>query len=158
MEGHRATVVITEVTRPSDADPHAWLPFPEGHQRYTDGWWDDAYRFHLSEDSRWFVAREDGVEVGRVEVDVTTGDGYYVGAAVLGDMPILDIEFIDVAMDHRRRGVATAIVGHLIATFAGHRLVAFSEEADAFWSSLKWARIEHPKGTTHYRPLYVQPL
>jgi hypothetical protein len=37
------------------------------------------------------------------------------------------------------------------------RLVAFSEEADEFWSSLCWDRFDHPDGPTFYRPLFVQP-
>jgi len=151
-------VVVIEVTRPAEVEAYTWLPFPDGHQRYTYGWWDDGYRFHHATNRRWFAAHHGSIEVGRVEVDVAHGDDYYVGTAVLGERPILDIEFIDVASDHRRRGVATAIVSHLIATFPGHRLVAFSEEADAFWSTLGWTRIEHPEGTTHYRPLFVQPF
>jgi len=153
-----ARLVVSEVVRPVDADPYAWLPFLDEQERYTLGWWTDCYHLREATGSRWFVACHNGVEVGRVEVDAASGEDYYMGSAVLGDGPILDIEFIDVAVDFRRRGAATAIVQHLISAFPGHRLVAFSEDADAFWSSLGWLRIEHPDGDALYRPLFVQPL
>lgn len=147
---------MTEVVRPDDADQWSWLPFPTGHERYTYGWWDGGYRFHYTDGRRWFVAHRGGLEVGRVEVDVASGDDYYVGSAVLGNGPILDIEFVDVATDQRRQGIASKMVQHLMDVFPGHRLVAFSEDADEFWGSLGWTRIEHPGGSDHYRPLFVQ--
>lgn len=152
------SVTVSEVVRPNGTPQYTWLPFPDTHAPFTVGWWDDAWRFHHPGKRRWFQATAVGVEVGRVEIESGDGDDYYVGREILGEDPILGIEFIDVAETHRRRGVGTAIVRQLEDRFRGHRLVAFSEDADVFWRSLGWIRIEHPEGAELYRPLFVQPV
>lgn len=37
------------------------------------------------------------------------------------------------------------------------QLIAYSEDADAFWDSLGWDRFAHPEGPKFHRPLFVQP-
>jgi hypothetical protein len=50
------------------------------------------------------------------------------------------------------------MVKELERRFPNRRLLAFSEEADGFWTSLGWERFDHPDGPRFYRPLFIQPV
>jgi ribosomal protein S18 acetylase RimI-like enzyme len=99
---------------------------------------------------------QDDREVARVELYDHVETSHYIGAPSLG-AEALEIQFIEVATDCRRQGVATDVVRRLMAAHPDRRLVAFSEEADEFWVSLGWDRYDHPDGPRLYRPLFVQP-
>jgi len=69
----------------------------------------------------------------------------------------LEIQLIEVSGTHCRRGIGTAVVRAVAATHPTRRLVAFSEEADAFWASLGWDRFQHETEPKYWRSLFVQP-
>jgi hypothetical protein len=149
-------IVLTEVLHPEYAVPSSWLPFPDGHDRYSTTWWTDPSRFRRAMGRRWFAAHWGDSEVGRLEVAVKSATAYYVSAAVLGAAPILEIERLEVASADRCRGIGTAIVTKLSTAFPGHRLVASSEQADGFWASLRWKPIPRPQ-EPHLPTLFAQP-
>lgn len=121
---------------------------------YTYGWWDRW--LGIDGDTQYLQARRDGNEIARVMLDERVGIEHYVGTPRLGSVA-LEIQFIDVRDDSRGRGIGTAVVDSLTRMFPDRRLVAFSEEADGFWSSLGWDRFDHPEGPPHWRALFIQP-
>ena len=128
-------------------------PFTE-HDGFTDDWWNrpmgDAPKY------RFIQVLRDGAEVGRVELDEKVYTAHYAGAPDLGDVA-LEIQFIEVVENCRRQGIGAAIIEYLAETHQRRRLVAFSEGADGFWSSLGWQRYDHPEGPRFHRPLFVRP-
>jgi ribosomal protein S18 acetylase RimI-like enzyme len=48
----------------------------------------------------------------------------------------LEIQFIEVSRSFRRRRIGTQVISHLAESHPDRRPVAFSEQADEFWSSL----------------------
>lgn len=132
---------------------YEWTPF-EQNDDFTSDWWDDVpYRI----DDPWFVqVLFEGVEVARVELDDTVDISHYEGTPQLGPAA-LEIQLIEVSSKFRRRGVATEVVRGLVAGNPARRLVAFSEEADEFWSSLGWERYDQRESPMSFRPLFVHP-
>jgi len=96
------------------------------------------------------------LEVARIELDDDIGMAHY-GAAELSD-DVLEIQLIEVHDDYRGRGIGREVVNLISQLNPGKRLVALSEGADEFWSSLGWERIDHPGGPGRFMPLFVQPL
>lgn len=119
-------------------------PF-DGDDGYTYGWWD---RWLGGDDSVYVQVLRDGEEVARVMLDETVGIEHYVNTPPLGDVA-LEIQFIDVRSDVRRQGIGRAVVEQLARMHPDRRLVAYSEEADEFWSALGWQRYDHPEGPPH---------
>jgi hypothetical protein len=60
---------------------------------------------------------------------------------------------------HRGRGIGHAVIDLLHNRYPDRQLVAFSEGADGFWSSLGWLRHLHadPEEASLRRPLFIQP-
>ena len=141
--------------RRGDADKDRWAPF-ELAGDFEPRWW-MLRDFGLLCDP-WFVqVVRDGDEVARVELDEKVSLEGYLGPSGLPGPAPLEIQFIEVSPRLRRQGVGAAVIAALSARHPDRRLVAFSEDADAFWSGVGWERHEHPSGR-NYRPLYVQPL
>lgn len=69
----------------------------------------------------------------------------------------LEIQFIEVATDMRRRCIGRDFVELLGRHYGGRRLVALSEGADKFWAAMGWDRIDHREGPQWRRPLFVAP-
>jgi hypothetical protein len=84
------------------------------------------------------------------------GIEHYAGTPSLGERA-LEIQFIEVKDEQSRLGIGTEVVESLIALHPNRRMVAFSEGADGFWSSLGWKRHEHATEPQFYRPLFIQP-
>ena len=101
---------------------YAWTPLEESAE-FTPDWWDDPP--YLLNDPWYVQVLSDVVEVARVELDNTVHVNHYDGAPHLGSTA-LEIQFIEVARQFRRRAVGTAVVRELAATNPGRRLVAFS--------------------------------
>jgi GNAT superfamily N-acetyltransferase len=97
-------------------------------------------------------------EVARVELDNEVGIDHYADVPPLG-ATALEIQFIEVHDDHRGRGIGHAVIDLLHSRYPDRRLVAFSEGADGFWSSLGWRRHLHadPEEASFFRPLFIQP-
>jgi GNAT superfamily N-acetyltransferase len=146
-------LVLIHKRLPHDADRYAWTPF-QPDERFNSDWWTQSHSY--GDGYSYVQVFVDSEEVARVELDEDVELSHYTGAPSLG-ASALEIQFIEVAADQRGRGIATEFVRQLMAAHPSRRLVAFSEEADEFWSSLGWDRFDHPDGPTFYRPLFVQP-
>ena len=131
-----------------------WWPF-EATAGFNPAWWCRAA--HLNGPiPRYFSVVDGKVEVARIELEEDVDLAHY-GAPELREYA-LEIQFIEVHDHHRGRGIGREVVRLISKQNPGKSLVALSEDADGFWSSLGWERIDHPDGPEHYRPLFVQPL
>ena len=150
-------ITLVEIDRP--VGDRFWFPFnyEEAGRGFTLTWW---YRRPVYPDSRSTFLRglEAGDEVARIELDDGVGINHYAGVPHLGSTG-LEVQFIEVHADHRLRGIGHAVIDSLYERYPDRRLVAFSEDADGFWSSLGWDRHVHadPEQARFYRPLYIQP-
>lgn len=132
--------------------------FDESYEGFNERWWDHRGR-HYFDNAVFLTVRDSVDEIARIELDQEVDPGEYVGARRLAGPPLLEIQFIEVRADLRCRGLGSAIVEALANLYPDRRLVAFSEDADGFWSSLGWARHLHrsdQEPNPRYRPLYVQ--
>lgn len=144
---------LIEKRRESGEGGFGWQPFDRS-DRFNPDWWNDPL---LVDDdaSIYLQASVDGVEVARVELDELVDFSHLTTAPQFSGA--LEIEYIEVASTHRRRGIGRAVVNGVMARYPDRRFVAFSEGADPFWASLGWDRYEHPEGVDYWRPLYIQP-
>ena len=126
----------------------------EENPKFEPGWWQPL---HMVSNTLRFEVRSEGLEVARVELDESFDLSHYEGAPDLRNRG-LEIVFFEVAATRRGRGIGSRLVAILASRYPDRRLFALSEEADGFWSDLGWERFEHPEGTDHWRPLYVQPI
>jgi hypothetical protein len=142
--------------RRGSANRYSWIPpFDSAVAYENEHWWDSAP--YLVEDPWYVQVLEDSVEVARVELDEEVGIEHYTAVPAIG-AERLEIQFVEVAMAARGRRVGTRVVRGLAARHPGRRLVAYSEGADGFWTSLGFARFDHPAGPESQRPLFIQPL
>lgn len=146
-------IVLVQHRRPRNVDRYSWQPYDDDENFTHDWWhrpWDLGNRYSL------WSALVAGVEVARIELDQEVAYGHYAGVPDLGP-GLLEIDFFEVSGAHRGRGLGGSVVVRVAECFPGRRLVAFSEEADRFWSGLGWVRYDHPRGFPAYRPLFVAP-
>ncbi|MDY6869255.1 MAG: hypothetical protein SV966_01310 [Actinomycetota bacterium] len=68
----------------------------------------------------------------RIQID------HYAGVPDVGTEG-LEIEFFEVAIEARGKGVGTLVIQLLARRHPDRRLLAYSERADAFWASLGWS-------------------
>lgn len=108
--------------------------------------------------STFLRALEADSEVARIYLDDKVGIDHFAGVPQLGSTG-LEVQFIEVHADHRLRGIGHAAIDCLYKRYPDRRLVAFSEGADGFWSSLGWNRYVHadPDKALYNQPLYIQP-
>ena len=144
---------LRDVRRAPGDDKYLWTPF-ELSDDFTPDWWDRVP--YLDDDPHYVQVLHDGAEVARVELDHDFRGSAHVGAPRLGDQA-LEIQFLEVADPHRGQGIGTEVVRLLVEQYPSHRLLAMSEDADGFWSSLGSDRYDHRDGPQRYRPLFVAP-
>ena len=147
------SVELQDIRRGPGDDRYTWTPFGLNDQ-FNGDWWDSPP--YLSDDPHFVLARAQGIEVARVELDYDFRGSLHVGAPDLG-ASALEIQFIEVAAPHRRHGFGAEVVERLAATYPDRHLLAMSEGADEFWSSLGWNRYDYWEGPIQYRPLFIQP-
>lgn len=150
------TLTLVELDRPAGARP--WYPFTyeEAGRGFNSQWW---YRAIYPESKSIFLRiLENNNEVARVHLDNEVGIDHYADVPPLG-ATALEIQFIEVHQHHRGRGIGRTVIDLLCKRYPDRRLVAFSEGADGFWSSLGWRRHLHadPEMAPLYRPLFIQP-
>ncbi|GAA1765299.1 hypothetical protein [Luedemannella helvata] len=151
------SLTLVELKRP--AGERHWFPFTdeEAGLGFTHQWW---YNNPIHPGFRGVFLRvlENDIEVARVELDNEVRIDHYADVPSLG-ATALEIQFIEVHSDHRRRGIGHAVIDLLRNRYPGRRLVAFSEGVDGFWSSLGWRRHLHanPEDAPYFRPLFIQP-
>ena len=138
--------------RQGSADRCGGSPFEASDRfRHFDAW--DRVRY--SNDNHWYIkALINGVEVGRADMDEVVHLQEY-GVDPDTQSKALEIQLIEVSSDHRLQGIARQILQQLSAQHPDRILVAFSEQADEFWSSMGWRRYDHPAEPRN-RPLFVQ--
>lgn len=148
---------LVEIGRPQGE--RLWFPFTheEAGLGFTRQWWYGNPVYPGSQSTFLRVMHKD-MEVARVHLDDEVDFGHYAGVPRLG-AAALDIQFIEVRDAHRLRGIGRTAIQLLQSRYPDRRLVAFSEGADGFWSSLGWSRHVHadPDWAQHYRPLFIQP-
>jgi hypothetical protein len=118
-------------------------PFDSAVAYENEHWWDAAP--YLVEDPWYVQVLEDSVEVARVELAEEVGIEHCTAVPAIG-AERLEIQFVEVAMAARGRRVGTWVVRGLAARHPGRRLVAYSEGADGFWTSLGFA-VRSSRGT-----------
>ncbi|WP_327039998.1 hypothetical protein OG400_18830 [Micromonospora ureilytica] len=151
------SLTLVELDRP--VGERFWFPFTyeEAGLGFNSQWW---YRSPVYPHSKSVFLRvlENNNEVARVHLDNEVGIDHYAEVPPLG-ATALEIQFIEVHDDHRGRGIGHAVIDLLHNRYPDRRLVAFSEGADGFWSSLGWRRHLHadPEEASYFRPLFIQP-
>lgn len=151
------SLTLLELNRP--VGERIWFPFTyeEAGLGFNHGWWYDRPVYPGSK-STFLRVLENNDEVARVELHNEFEIDHYADVPPLG-ATALEIQFIEVHDDHRGRGIGHAVIDLLRSRYPDRRLVAFSEGADGFWSSLGWRRHLHadPKRVPYFRPLFIQP-
>lgn len=153
QSGDRLDLVLASKRRKPTEGRYTWLPF-EHDDRFRRDWWEAPYL--CGNENVCVQVWQGSVEVARVLLDEVVGISHYAGAPLL-DGIALKIQFFEVAAGHRGEGIGSAVVRLLEDAHQGRRLVAFSEGADGFWSSLGWDRYEHGEEPGRFQALFVQP-
>jgi GNAT superfamily N-acetyltransferase len=138
---------------PAGVSRYEWQPYARDAGFTYEWWhrlWDLGHRYSL-----WSVVDGD-VEVARIALDQEVHYDHYNGVPHLGPN-VLEVNFFEVSAALRRQGLGRAALELVAERNPGRRLVAFSEEADAFWAGLGWTRYDHPDGFPWYRPFFVAP-
>jgi hypothetical protein len=144
---------IFEHRRPAGVGRYEWQPYAED-ANFTHHWWHQAGELG-SRYSLWSASRR-GLEVARIKLDQEVSYDHYERVPDLGPR-VLEIDLFEVSSAVRGQRIGRSVI-HLVAEFfPERRLVAFSEQADGFWSGLGWTRYDHPDGFPAYRPLFVAP-
>lgn len=128
---------------------------------FNTSWWHTrAGRIdvNLRGSKEYLQFRVNGMEVGRAEViDCHLADDYN-GI----DIPVetKEISFFEIRQDLRRCGYGTTFVQHIVAHYNGTPVIAFSEEADAFWSSIGWSYYQRKdgEGWPYWRSLFTSEV
>lgn len=150
------SLILVELDRP--VGERFWFPFTylEAGLGFNHGWRYGGPVYPHSK--KIFLRVVNDNEVARVRLDNEVGIDHYADVPPLG-ATALAIQFIEVHGDHRGRGIGHAVIDLLHYRYPDRRLVAFSEGADGFWSSLGWRRHLHadPEEASRFRPLFIQP-
>ena len=128
---------------------------------FNTSWWHTrAGRIdvNLRGSKEYLQFRVNGMEVGRAEVIDCHLANDYNGI----DIPVetKEISFFEIRQDLRRRGYGTTFVQHIVAHYNGTPVIAFSEEADAFWSSIGWSYYQRKdgEGWPYWRSLFTSEV
>lgn len=125
---------LVELRRNPGAGSYEQSPFDDDDVNgFEPTWWIKRW-----DEGFWFIRVIRGLnEVARVELEQCNGAEYARGDLRRMSM-IIEISFIEVAAQWRCKGIGTAVVRALETRYSHQTLVAFSEDADGFWSSLGW--------------------
>jgi hypothetical protein len=137
-----------------------WFPFAyeEAGDGFNGQWWYNS-PVYPSDPDIFLRAFEGDNEVARIHlIDEKIDIDHYVDVPSLG-ASVLKIHLLEVRNGHRGCGIGRGVISLLHNRYPNRRLVAFSEGADGFWSSLGWR--QHMFGDTErpfsYQPLFIQP-
>lgn len=146
-------IELIEHKRPSGVGLYEWQPYADDGT-FTHHWWHRLW--DISDRRSLWSANQNGHEVARINLDQEVSYEHYDRVPDLGPN-VLEIDFFEVSSAVRKKGVGRSVLQLIAERFPDKRLVAFSEEADAFWSGLDWSRYDHPYGFPAYRPFFVAP-
>lgn len=142
-------LTLTVLTQLSDFQ----TPFDVDALGFTEGWWDHRVGRARDQHSDFLSFTLNGNEVARAEVDRGTINNIYVGLTPAPE--IVDVVFFEVRESRRRAGVGRAAIALIERRYDGEMLIAFSEEADDFWSGIGWTHYPRADRSPHHRPLFV---
>lgn len=97
----------------------------------------------------------EGNEVGRAEItDWLLSDGY---EGIDTPISTKEIWFFEIRQELRRHGYGAEFAQHLVEYYPGIPLIAFSEDADEFWSGIGWHYFPRKDGIgwPQYRSLFI---
>jgi GNAT superfamily N-acetyltransferase len=142
-------VLIMPAVRDGRAD---YKPFSRD-MSFEDSWWSGVAWGYDDGETEFLSFQQGGVEVARAELslDKRPNENYHVPSA---GRRFVQVEFFEVSEDHRGRGFGTRAMRAVAQRYAAQCILAYSEEADQFWSSLGWMRFQN-LASRNYRPLYV---
>ena len=116
---------------------------------FNDSWWE--YTSHAP--TRDFSFRIKNEEVARVKMLYQPLQASYIG--IQDQHQVKLIQFLEVRADHRRQGIGAQAISLLSRLHPDPYLVAFSSEADDFWSRIGWTWHPRKDGETkHFMRLY----
>ena len=118
---------------------------------FNNSWWENTFRTP----TEYFSFRFENEEVARAEVLYQTLQASYVG--IQNQCRAKLIQFLEVRADHRRQGIGAQAISLLSGLHPDPYLVAFSSEADDFWSRIGWTWHPREDGETkHFMRLYAR--
>ena len=118
---------------------------------FNDSWWE--HTFHAP--TKDFSFRFENEEVARVKVLYQPLQAPYIG--IQNQHQVKLIQFLEVRADHRRQGIGAQAISLLSGLHPDPYLVAFSSEADDFWSGIGWTWHPREDGETkHFMRLYAR--
>ena len=125
---------------------------------FNTSWWhrrDGRIDATIRDSKEYLQFLVNGTEVGRAEVIDCKLGADYDGI----DKPITtkEITFFEIRDDVRRCGYGTAFAQCIITRYAGTPVIAFSEDADLFWSGIGWVyfRRKDGEGWPYWRSLFA---
>jgi GNAT superfamily N-acetyltransferase len=132
-----------------------YKPFSDD-KSFEDSWWSGVAWGYGDGETEFLSFQQGGVEVARAELslDKRPNEDYQVPST---GRRFVQVEFFEVSEDHRSRGVGTRAMRAVAQRYPAQCILAYSEEADEFWSSLGWIRFQN-SSSRNYRPLYVSNL
>lgn len=113
----------------------------------------------LTSEYEWYEVRDGDEQVALLELDLKPHRSYWSGTdyPLPTDGPdVIEIQFIDVRLPHRGRGVGTEIVRWVSEQYPDRQMIALAEASDGFWQSLGWDLIAPVDD--RLRPMYASPL
>lgn len=145
---------VIELRRAGEQDRYWRKPFNHDSRFMKERWWHGQAPMS---DASWYVsALLDGEEVARAELNEDVGLDSYDTGSLLSPRK-LQLTLLEVCTAHRRRGIATHLVGQIAGMYSGRQLLALSEDADEFWASLGWDRVDRVEGLMRFQPLFISP-
>lgn len=132
-------------------------PFPFDEDGFCDSWWhrnpgwihdNETYRIER------FQLLSNGTELGHAEIMDAELDDNYDGLDV--ERTFKEISFFEIRASHRRKGLGATFVDLLLKHYGRTAMIAFSEEADDFWSAIGWEYVPRNDGdVTSFRKLFA---
>lgn len=129
------------------------MPFDVDAAGFNERWWDRRIERVCERAGEFLSLTRDGEELARAEIDRGGIDNICVGLTPASE--VVDIVFFEVRDSHRLAGIGAQAIDLIVKRYEGEMLIAFSEEADGFWSGIGWTHHPREDGSRHYRPLFV---
>lgn len=115
----------------------------------------------LSPGHLWYEVRNStDTQVALLDLDQSKDRAYWQDSVypIAAEGPkLMEIQFIDVRSIYRSQKIGTAIICKVAALYPEYQFIALSEQADQFWESLGWTRIDRTDSMPG-RPMYVSPM
>lgn len=154
LPGNPATIdIMTLVLTALPQRVNFEMPFDVDAEGFNERWWDRPIGRVRERTGEFLSLTRNGEELARAEIDRGGIDNIYVGLTPASE--VVDIVFFEVRESHRLAGIGTQAINLIVKHHEGEMLIAFSEEADGFWSGIGWTHHPREDGSRHYRPLFV---